>query len=130
MQKNNNIFPHSPTTCPSKRTKRIPNKTLLVFFWYLFQNHLFLKKMGAAHGMYLPAAVKGLSIWNTNGSFCIMLETNIGTILKWINHKLTLQIWSKYAVKSVDFCSTKDRVPRSTRIRSKHEIYSEPISVT
>jgi hypothetical protein len=46
-------FPHSPTTCPSKHTKRIANKTLLVFFGHLFQNHLFLKNGAAVKGLRL-----------------------------------------------------------------------------
>jgi hypothetical protein len=55
------FFPHSPTSCPSKHTKRIANKTLLVFLGHLFQNHIFSQKNGVAQGVYLPAAVKGLT---------------------------------------------------------------------
>jgi hypothetical protein len=59
-KKHTTFFTHSPTTCPSKHTKRIANKTLLVFYGHFFQNYLFSQKNGVAHGMYLPAAVKGL----------------------------------------------------------------------
>jgi hypothetical protein len=60
-KQNTTFFPHSPTTCPSKHTKRIAKKYFSIFWEFISKSHFFSKKV-VAQGVYLPVAVKGLRV--------------------------------------------------------------------